>query len=124
MREDVGQRDATDEEAAREEVAKVERARGVVCREVVGAGAARAEPVRQRSEGEEDGCKRSRQNLVLVQGGPTVRTGQEREPVAPQGAREDDEEEREREDEREGDQGCRMGMSARARKCSSRGAHS
>lgn len=58
VRENVGERDAADEEAAREEVPKVERPRRIFGGEVVCAGAARAEPVGEGGEGEEDGCVR------------------------------------------------------------------
>lgn len=55
VREDVREGDAADEEARGEEVAEVERAGGVVGGEVVGAGAAAADPVRQRREREQQG---------------------------------------------------------------------
>lgn len=53
--EDVRQRDAADEEARREKVPKVERSGRVVGREVVGAGAAAAEPVWEGRERKQEG---------------------------------------------------------------------
>lgn len=67
--EDEGQCDARDDKQGRQEVAKVERARGVVCAEVVDAATAREDGVGRGCEDKDGGCG------CRISAGPSQRRG-------------------------------------------------